>query len=110
VDGLDVRQLLGMLDALTLEHERLHVLEHAVRARLAELVTAYTARPRPPAAFLTPKEAAARLRVSRDYLRDHGHDLGIAVEIGPGVTRYDADAVAALGCQRQRAHQKLPRD
>jgi hypothetical protein len=103
VDNLNVMELVQLLDSVALERERLGLLDHAVRTRLRELCVTLTE----PAPLLRPGEAAQRLNVSVDWLRDHGEALGLVVRMD-GLLRYDGAAIEAL--RQQRARRQLPRD
>src|SRR5262249_38086571 len=50
--------------------------------------------------LLTARQAARRLGVSPDYLRDHGEALGLAIHLD-GMVRYDPAAIARLRRPRQ---------
>lgn len=90
--SLDRPALLAMAAELDVAADVLNQLRGAVRTLLHE--------GSPPPALLEAKEAARRLGVSVDYVRDHGNALGIAVPLD-GLTRYDPEAVEAL--RRRRA-------
>lgn len=81
--------LQGRLDALA---DEVAEARGALRALLHE--------PPPPPALLDAKEAARRLGVSVDYVRDHGAALGIEVWLD-GVARYDPLRVEALRLRRR---------
>jgi hypothetical protein len=105
VDGLDVAALLELVELLDVEADRLAVLRRAVMSRLRSLCTAALRTPTP---LLRPKEAARILNVSVDWVRVHGRELAIAVELADGVTRYDPISVERL--RRGRARRTPPRD
>ena len=87
---------LALLARLDNYAEELASVRGALRALLHE--------PPPPAALIDAKEAARRLGVRPDYVRDHGAALEIEVRLD-GVVRYDPAQVEAL---RQR-HGSRPR-
>jgi hypothetical protein len=98
VEQLPLEALLPLLDRCAVGHDQLTTVERLARARLRrELPTLLRANE----PLLTADEAARRLRVSADYVRDHGDALGIAAPLH-GVTRYNPAAVDALRRQRQR--------
>lgn len=97
VDQLGVDELVPLLDRCAVEHDRVTALERLVRARLCrELPTLLRA----DEGLLTAAQAARRLGVSPDYVRDHGEELGIVVML-PGALRYHPVAVE----QARRARQ-----
>jgi hypothetical protein len=104
VDGLDVAALLELVELLDVEADRLAVLRRAVMSRLRSLCTTALRTPTP---LLRPQEAARILNVSVDWLRDHGKELGLVVQVGD-LLRYDPVAVEAL--RHRRARRPLPRD
>ena len=98
VEQLPLDALVPLLDRCAIGHDQLTTVERLARGRLRhELPTLLRANE----PLLTADEAARRLRVSADYVRDHGDALGLAVPLD-GVTRYDPAAVDALRRQRQR--------
>jgi len=103
VDSLALEELPVVLERCAVEHERLAVVERLTHARLRRELADFT---RATEGLLTARQAARRLGVSADYLRDHGEALGIAIHLD-GVVRYDPVGVDAL--RRQRRDQ-APRD
>jgi len=70
---------------------RLAALQSAVAARLVQEVK--HASPEPP---LTAQEAARRLNVGVDWIREHGAAKGIEIRLSAGTVRYDPDGVERL--------------
>jgi len=97
VADLPLDEVVGILDACAVEHGRLAQLERLAYARLRTLVPAATAAAE---GLLTAAQAAQRLGVSPDYVRDRGERLGIAVPLD-GVVRYDPAAILALRAARR---------
>jgi hypothetical protein len=100
---LAFEELPVVLERCAVEHERLAVVERFTHARLRRELADFT-----PATegLLTARQAARRLGMSVDWIRDHGEALGIAVPLD-GVMRYDPVAIDRL--RRQRRDQP-PRD
>lgn len=98
VEQMPVEGLLPLLDRCAVDHDRITAVERLARARLhRELPTLLRANE----PLLSADEAGRRLRVSVDYVRDHGEALGIAVPLG-GLTRYDPVSVDAIRRRRSR--------
>src|SRR5262249_44372721 len=89
VDGLSVDELLTVLERCAVEHDRLDAVERLVHGRLRQELPGLT---RAAEGLLTAQQAARRLGVSPDYVRDHGQTLGIAVPLD-GLVRYDPAAI-----------------
>jgi hypothetical protein len=79
----------GELPALVL---RLAAIQSAVAARLVQEVK-NSSMPEPP---LTAQEAARRLNVGVDWVREHGAAKGIEIRLSAGTVRYDPDGVERL--------------
>ena len=104
VDWLTVEELPTVLERCAVGHERLATVERLVHARLQREVLTLL---RGGEGLLTAKQAAKRLGVSPDYVRDHGEALDIAVPLD-GAVRYDPAAVDALRRQRRRMYGEDP--
>jgi len=103
IDALAVEDLPALLERCAVERDRVAAIERLVHARLARELPNLT---RADEGLLTAREAARRLGMGIDWIRDHGEALGIAVPLD-GVMRYDPVGVDRL--RRQRRDQ-LPRD
>jgi hypothetical protein len=103
VDELPVEDLPALLERCAVEHDRVAAVERLVHARLARELPGLT---RATEGLLTASQAARRLGVSPDYVRDHGEALGLTVPLD-GVVRYDP---AAIDRVRRRRQDQPPRD
>jgi xanthine dehydrogenase molybdopterin-binding subunit B len=103
IEELSVEDLPALLEICAVEHGRVAAVERLAHGRLARELPDLT---RATEGLLTARQAARRLGVSVDYLRDHGEALRLAVPLD-GVVRYDPVAIDRL--RRQRRDQ-LPRD
>jgi hypothetical protein len=103
IDELAVEDLPALLERCAVEHGRVAVVERLAHARLARVLPGLTTGAE---GLLTARQAARRLGVSVDYLRDHGEKLGIVVDLD-GMLRYDPAAIARL---RRRRQDQPPRD
>ena len=70
---------------------KLAALQSAVATRLLQEATHVS--PEPP---LTAQEAARRLNVGVDWIREHGAAKGIEIRLSSGTVRYDPDGVERL--------------
>jgi len=105
IDALGMEELVALLAHIAIERDRLGLLERAILNRLHTILPSAVLATAP---LLTAREAAHRLGMSIDFIRDHGHRLGIAVPLGDGVTRYDPTALEEL--RQRRAQRRPPRD
>ena len=97
-----------LLERCAVEHGRVATVERLAHARLARELPGLA---RATEGLLTTEQAARRLGVSPDYVRDHGQRLDIAVPLDPrpgGIVRYDPAAILALRTARRR--DEPPRD
>jgi hypothetical protein len=76
LDELPVEDLPALLERCAVEHDRVAAVERFAHARLARELPGLT---RGTEGLLTARQAAGRLGVSPDYVRDHGEALGLAV-------------------------------
>jgi hypothetical protein len=103
LEALAVDDLVVLLAHCAAAHERVATLERLIHARLARELPGLVGATE---GLLTARQAAQRLGVSPDYLRDHGAALGIAVALD-GMVRYDPAAIERL---RDARRGRLPRD
>src|SRR5262245_34780352 len=103
LDELPVEDLPALLERCAVEHDRVAAVERFAHARLARELPGLT---RATEGLLTTRQAARRLGVSPDYVRDHGEALGLAVPLD-GMMRYDPAAIDRL---RRSRRDHLPRD
>src|SRR5262245_26068706 len=103
LDELPVEDLPALLERCAVEHGRVAAVERLAHARLARERPVLT---RATEGLLTSRQAARRLGVSPDYVRDHGEVLGLAVPLD-GVVRYDPAAIDRL---RRNRRDQPPRD
>jgi hypothetical protein len=103
IDELAVEELPVLLERCAVERDRVAAVERLAHARLARELPRLTAGTE---GLLTARQAARRLGMGVDWIRDHGEALGIAVPLD-GVMRYDPAAIARL---RRRRQDQPPRD
>lgn len=103
LDELPVEAIPALLERCAVEHGRVAAVERLAHARLARELPGLT---RATEGLLTTRQAARRLGVSPDYVRDHGEALGLTVELD-GMVRYDP---AAIDRVRRRRQDQPPRD
>jgi hypothetical protein len=104
IEELAVEDLPALLERCAVEHGRVAAVERLAHARLARELPGLTAGAE---GLLTARQAARRLGVSADYVRQHGEELGIAVPLLGGMMRYDPAGVDRV---RRRRQDQLPRD
>jgi hypothetical protein len=97
LDELPIEDLPALLERCAVEHSRVAAVERLAHARLARELPGLT---RATEGLLTARQAARRLGVSPDYVRDHGEALGLAIPLD-GVVRYDPAAIDRLHRRRQ---------
>jgi len=98
-----VEDIPALLERCAVEHGRVAAVERLAYARLARELPGLT---RTTEGLLTARQAARRLGVSPDYVRDHGEALGLTVPLD-GVVRYDPAAIDRL---RRIRRDQLPRE
>lgn len=103
LDELAVEDIPALLERCAVEHGRVAAVERLAYARLARELPGLT---RTTEGLLTARQAARRLGVSPDYVRDHGEALGLTVPLD-GVVRYDPAAIDRL---RRIRRDQLPRE
>jgi hypothetical protein len=102
IDELPLADIPTVLEKLAVERDRWATVERLLHAKLARILPELTgAEP-----LLTTTQAARRLNVSPDWLRDHGETLGLTAVLD-GMMRYDPAAIARL---RRRRQDQPPRD
>jgi hypothetical protein len=101
---LAVEDLPVVLERCVVERARVELVERLVHTRLRRELFALTRANEP---LLTARQAARRIGMSADWVREHGESLGIAVHLD-GSVRYDPAAVAQL--RRPRRCDEPPRD
>jgi hypothetical protein len=104
LEALAVEDLPALLERCAVEHGRVAAIERLAHARLARELPTLT---RAGEGLLTARQAAQRLGVSADYVREHGEELEIAVPLLDGMMRYDPAGVDRLRRQRR---DRLPLD
>ena len=92
----DLAALLADPAAVPVEHipaliGELEKMKAVLFARLADAARPVAAEPP-----ITAKEAARRLGVGVDWVRDHGGEKGLEIRLSAGTVRYDPVAVARL--------------
>jgi len=102
VDELAPEDIPALLERCAVERNRVAAVERLAIARLARLLPELTAGTE---GLLTAREAAHRLGMSEDWVRDHGKEQGIAVPLVGKVERYDPRAVRRVATAR---HPKEP--
>ena len=95
VDTVPAEQVPALLAQVAAEQARLAALQGALAARLTQEVRHASEPP------LTAQEAARRLNVGVDWIREHGAEKGIEIRLSAGTVRYDPDGVERLRKQQR---------
>ena len=98
VDALTVEALADLLDECATDHERLGIVERRARTRLRR---EWTTRVRGEDRLLTVDEAAARLGVTKDWLRRRP-TLPFVVKLSEGAVRYSSRRIEQFIAQNCR--------